>query len=230
MAHSRINKETLGFLNQLTRNNNRDWFNSHKELYLEAQKNVESFVDSLIGHMNKHDDIETPTARKSLYRIYNDVRFSRDKSPYNPRFSGYLRRRKPLLRGGYYFWIKPGASHVACGFAYPNSDDLRRIRQDIDLNHEDWIKLLRIRSIKNTFGDMQGEKVKTSPQGFSREHPAIELLRFKQFWFEHSFTDQEVLSPDFLVKINKTFKAIRPFFDYMSDILNTDANGEAINR
>ena len=109
MHNSAIKKSTFDFLKKLSDNNNRDWFNAHKDQYLQAQANIEMFMDALIAKMNTHDDIETPSGKKSLYRIYNDVRFSKDKSPYNPRFSGYLRRLKPVLRGGYYIWIKPGA-------------------------------------------------------------------------------------------------------------------------
>ncbi len=228
MHNAIVQKSTLDFLKKLSVNNNREWFNDHKEQYLLAQENAIQFVDQLIGLMNRHDHIETPSGKKSLYRIYNDVRFSKDKSPYNPRFAGYLKRSKPLLRGGYYLWIKPGASRVGCGFAYPDAQDLMRIRLDIRDNADDWNKLLRSKYIKANFGQMQGEKVKTTPKGFDKDDPAIELLRFKQFWFSRSFSDKEVLAPNFLSEVNKTFKAIRPFFDHMSEVLTTDLNGEPI--
>jgi uncharacterized protein (TIGR02453 family) len=224
-----IQKATLDFLRNLSANNNREWFAANRDRYEMAKTNVEHFIDALIVKMNTHDRIETPSAKKSLYRIYKDVRFSRDKTPYSASFSGYLRRLKPALRGGYYFWIKPGGnSGIGCGFTYPNPDDLRRIRQDIDLNHDDWYKVLGSKALVKTFGAMQGSQVRTAPRGFDADHPAIELLRFKQFWFEKTFADKEVLSGDFLLNMNKTFKAIRPFFDYMSEVLNTNANGEAI--
>lgn len=225
-----IQKSTLDFLNKLAAHNNRDWFNNHKQEYHHAQENVVAFADQLISFMNQHDRIETPSGKKSLYRIYNDVRFSKDKVPYNPRFAGYLRRYKPLPRGGYYWWIKPGGSRVSCGFAYPHPDDLRRIRLDIRDNHEDWNKLLRSKAITANFGKMQGEQVKTTPKGFDKDDPAIHLLRHKQFWFSRSFSDREVLAAGFLRDVNKTFKSIRPFFDYMSDVLSTDANGESVLR
>ncbi len=228
MPSTLINKSTFDFLKKLSTHNNRDWFNANKDAYLLALNNVETFMDSLIVSMNKHDEIETPSGKKSLYRIYNDVRFSKDKSPYNPRFAGYLRRLKPLLRGGYYIWIKPGGSKVGCGFSYPTADDLKRIRLDIERNHSDWSKILYGKSLRNTFGTMQGEKVKTAPRGFVKYHPAIDLLRYKQFWFEHSFTDKEVLATDFVSNVSKTFKAIRPFFDHMSEVLTTDLNGEPL--
>jgi uncharacterized protein (TIGR02453 family) len=223
-----IETSTLSFLKKLSANNQRDWFNANKDQYERAKENTEHFIDALIAKMNAHDQLETPSGKKSLYRIYNDVRFSKDKSPYSPRFAGYLKRAKPLLRGGYYFWIRPGGTRVACGFSYPNADDLKRIRKDIESNHEDWYKLLKSKGIKLHFGNMMGEQVKTAPRGFSADHPAIDLLRYKQYWFERSFTDKEVLADDFLINVNKTYKSIRPFFDYVSEVLTTDLNGEPV--
>lgn len=223
-----IQKTTLDFLKKLAANNDRDWFNEHKDQYEKAKANAEAFMDALIAKMNVHDQLETPSGKKSLFRIYNDVRFSKSKAPYNPRFAGHLKRTKPLLRGGYYIRIRPGESRVACGFMFPNADDLKRIREDIAANHGDWKKLLKTKSIVQNFATMQGEQVKTTPKGFASDDPAIELLRYKQFWFERKFTDREVLADDFLNKVNTTLKAVRPFFDYMSELLTTDANGESL--
>lgn len=223
-----IEKSTLDFLKTLSSNNNRDWFNSNKGRYELSKENAERFMDELVRKMSAHDQLETLSGKKSLYRIYNDVRFSKDKSPYNPRFAGYLKRSKPMLRGGYYIWIKPGGSRIACGFGNPNPVDLKRIREDISSNFSSWRKMLRSKAIVTNFGQMMGERVNTSPRGFSADDPAIELLRYKQFWFERSFTDREVVAPDFLAEVNKTFKSIRPFFDYMSEVLTTNANGEPL--
>ena len=221
-----IGKQTFLFLKDLAKNNNREWFSENKSRYLQAQENMIAFLDQLVSKMNQHDRIETQSGKESLYRIYNDVRFSKDKTPYNPRFAGNLRRHKPLLRGGYYFWIKPGESRVGCGFTYPNAEDLLRIRQDININYKQWKRLLNSKAIQSAFGDMQGNQLKTMPRGFAIDHPAINLLRFKQFWFERSFTDKEVMADDFADRINKTFKSIRPFFNHMSEVLTTDLNGE----
>lgn len=228
MNNAAIKKATLDFLQKLSSNNNREWFNKNKARYEEAKENAELFMDGLIAKMNTHDQLENSSGKKSLYRIYNDVRFSKDKSPYNPRFAGYLKRTKPLLRGGYYIWIRPGGSRVGCGFSYPNADDLKRIRLDISTNHQDWKKMLKSKIITNHFGQMKGEVVKTAPRGFAIDDPAIDLLRYKQFWFERTFTDREVIAPDFVLHVNKTFKGIRPFFDYMSEVLTTDINGESL--
>jgi uncharacterized protein (TIGR02453 family) len=178
--------------------------------------------------MNKHDELETESGKKSLFRIYNDVRFSKDKSPYNPRFAFSLKRATKLKRGGYYMNIKPGNCFLACGFFAPNADDLKRIRQDIDYNYPEWNSILQSKSIKSTFGALQGDTVLTAPRGYTTDHEAIALLRHKQFIVRHHFTDDQVISPDFLKQVNTMYKNVRPYFDYMSSVLTTDANGELL--
>lgn len=161
-----IQKSTWQFLRNLARNNNQEWFNAHIDYYHKALENMRSFVDALILTMNVHDQIQTPSGKTALYRIYNDVRFSKEKTPYNPRFAGYLKRTKPMLQGGYYFWIKPGGSRVACGFSHPNPADLRRIREDISYNYAVWLKLLQDKSINDTFGTMKANWLRQHPEVF----------------------------------------------------------------
>ena len=221
-----IQASTLGFLKNLAKNNNRAWFTDHKDQYLAAQANMTAFIDELIVAMNKHDELETESGKKSLFRIYNDVRFSKDKSPYSARFAFSLKRATKLKRGGYYMNIKPGNCFLACGFFAPNPADLKRIRQDIDYNHDHWNTLLQSKPIKTTFGALQGDAVVTAPRGYAIDHEAIALIRHKQFILRHDFTDAEVVSPDFLKQVNATYKNVRPYFDYMSSVLTTDANGE----
>ncbi|MEO8762156.1 MAG: DUF2461 domain-containing protein [Bacteroidia bacterium] len=223
-----IKKESLDFLKLLSKNNNRDWFNNHKETYTKSQENIINFADALLVEMNKHDAIETVSGKKSLYRIYRDVRFSKDKTPYSNYWGGGFKRATKQLRGGYYFHLEAGNSFLAGGFWGPNTDDLQRIREDMALNYADWKKLLANKKFANTFGGMLGSQLATAPRGYEKDHPAIKLLRYKQFIFKHKFTDKEVLSADFVQKANDTFKNLRPFFNYMSEVLTTDANGESI--
>ena len=218
-----IRKPTLDFLRNLARNNDREWFGAHRDQYQLALENASQFFDEVIAKLNTHDRIETPSAKQALYRIYKDVRFSKDNTPYNPRFAGQFARTKPMLRGGYYLWIKPGESRVCCGFVYPNPADLKRIRLDILDNYKHWNRLMRSKGIKASFGDMRGDQVATVPRGFPKEHPAIDLLRYKQFRFERSFSDREVLGEGFLGEVDRTYKSIRPFFDYMSEMLAADS-------
>jgi len=228
MAAAIIKKESIDFLKMLAKNNNREWFNSHKDLYTKAHDNMIEFADALLVEMKKHDKIETPSGKKSLFRIYKDVRFAKDKTPYNMHWSGSFKRATKKLRGGYYFHIKPGNSFIAGGFWGPEPDDMKRIRQDIDSGYTHWRKLLANKTLVNTFGHLEGEQLGSAPRGYSKDHPAIDLLRYKQFLLKHSFTDKEVTDGDFLLKMNDAFKKLRPFFDFMSEILTTDANGVSV--
>jgi uncharacterized protein (TIGR02453 family) len=223
-----VQTETFSFLRELEKNNNRDWFNQNKESYLQAQGNMLAFVDALLLEMNKHDVIETQSAKKSLYRIYNDVRFSKDKSPYAARFAFRFARATKLRRGGYYVHLKPGNSFLACGYFNPNAEDLKTIRTDIDYNYEDWFRILKSKAIKTNFGELQGNKVETTPRGFDKAHPAIDLIRHKQFILRCDYTDKEVLAPNFMLEINALFKSLRPFLDYTSEVLTTNSNGELL--
>ncbi len=223
-----IEKSTLNFLNRLSKNNNREWFNEHKEKYLAAHENIIAFAASLLTEMQKHDKIETLSGKDSLMRIYRDTRFSKDKTPYKKYFAGRFKRATKKLRGGYYFQIGPGKSLAAGGFFAPSPQDLLRTRKDIDLNFADWKKMLAHKSLLKTFKEMKGEKIATAPKGFSKDNPAIDLLNHKQFYFERKFSDEEVLDVNFLKELNQTFKNLRPYFDYMSDVLTTDLNGVSI--
>ena len=228
MQKNQINKTTLQFLKDLSTHNNRDWFNQKKEIYLQSQQNVCNFADDVIIKMSKHDQLENESGKKSLFRIYNDIRFSKDKTPYNPRFAFSLSRATKHNRGGYYVHIKPRNNFLACGFFAPNPDDLKRIRLDIERNYKVWNKFLKSKNIKNNFGELKGDKVVTAPRGFSADHAAIELLRYKQFILRHDFTDSQILSPTLSDEVNQIFKSVRPFFNYLSEVLTTNLNGESI--
>jgi uncharacterized protein (TIGR02453 family) len=221
----RIHPSTLAFLADLDEHNHRDWFQANKARYSAAQENVKQVVEALLERMNRHDRLSTDTARESLMRIHNDLRFHKDRPPYSPRFAGSLSRVKPALRGGYYYHFAPGGSFLACGFWGPEPADLKRIRTDIAQDPGTWRRLLAGKRIKGTFGAMEGEQLRTAPQGFPKDHPAIDLLRYKQYLFRHALTDKEVLGPDLVEHMDTAYRAIRPFFDHMSEVLTTDANG-----
>ncbi|PCI94908.1 MAG: TIGR02453 family protein [Flavobacteriales bacterium] len=225
---STISKENFDFLNKLKKNNNRDWFNENKDIYLNHHQNTIDFADQVLIELSKHDNIETPTGKKSLYRIYRDVRFKKDKTPYKTYWSGGFKRATKELRGGYYFHIQQGKSMVGGGFWAPDKEDLLRIREDIAFDAQPLRKIINSKSFKDTFGTLHGEQLKTCPKGFDKEHPDLDLLRYKQFTVFKNFTDQEVLSPNFTKQVSDTFKKMRPFFDYMSESVTTDANGESL--
>jgi uncharacterized protein (TIGR02453 family) len=223
-----IEEDSINFLKKLSKNNNREWFNEHKDMYEKAHSNIIAFADALLVEMNKHDHIETESGKKTLFRIYKDVRFSKEKIPYNKHWSGGFKRATKKLRGGYYFRVEPGNSFIAGGFWGPETDDLKRIRQDIDLNYKDWKKLIANKTLVNTFGGIIGEQVGSAPRGYAKDHPAIDLLRYKQFILKREFSDNEVISPNFIGQVNDSYKKMRPFLNYMSDVLTTDGNGISV--
>jgi uncharacterized protein (TIGR02453 family) len=223
-----IPRSALDLLLKLKKHNNRDWFNAHKSEYLEAHASLIAFADALLEQMNTHDVIETDSGKKSLHRIYRDVRFSKDKTPYHTHWGGSFRRATKKRRGSYYFHLQPGKTFIAAGFWGPNTEDMKRIRQDIDLNYPAWKKLFSSRTIKSTFGELQGDRLKTAPQGYTQDHPGIVYLRYRQFLLVKNFTDREVLANDFTKKVSESFRKMRPFLDHMTEILTTDLNGESL--
>ncbi len=226
MGTERIGIEALDFLKKLSANNNRDWFEAHKREFKSLEKEVKSFYTSLMEALKKHDDIE----KMKMFRIYRDVRFSKDKTPYKTHFAGSFSRAGKALRGGYYLRIKPGETFAAAGFWEPNKEDLYRIRKELEMDASEFRNVIQARGFRNTWGDLVGEELKTAPKGFDKEHPDIDLIRKKQFIFVRNFTDKEVLSPGFLSEVDHSFRNIRPYFDLMSEILTTDLNGESLLR
>lgn len=222
---AKIQKSTITFLKELRDSNTRDWFTKNKDRYTVAKDNITAFGEALKKEMEQHDEIET----LKIYRIYRDVRFSKDKTPYKEHLAGFLVRATPLRRGGMYFHIQPdGESFAGGGFWNPNSADLKRIREEIAFSPNELRTILNDKKFKKHFDGLLGNQVKTAPKGYSKTDPAIDLLRYKQFLLMEKFTDEEVLQDNFLSKVVDSFRAMRPFFDYMSDVLTTNANGELI--
>ncbi|RFM33021.1 DUF2461 domain-containing protein [Chitinophaga silvisoli] len=213
------------FLGDLKKNNNREWFNEHKSVYQQELQHLENFAEALLGKLNTHDLIETPSGRKSLYRIYRDTRFSQDKTPYKTHWSGSFKRATKQRRGGYYFHIEQGNSFLAGGFFGPVPADLKLIRDDIYFDPRPLQKILQSKAFTSSFGKLEGEQLKKAPKGYPADHEAIDLLRFKQYLLIRRFTDEQVMEENFLDEANKTFKAMRPFFDYMSEVLTSNGNG-----
>jgi len=225
LKQPQLHPSNFDFLKKLGQNNDREWFNAHKEEFQKEQERIENFADGLLQELNSHDVIETPSGKKSLYRIYRDTRFSKDKTPYKTHWSGSFSRAGKLRRGGYHFHLELGNSYIAGGFFGPSAEDLKRIRQEISFDAAPLRKILNSKSFVSTFENLKGEQLKTTPKGFDANDEAIDLLRYKQFLLIRRFSDQEVLSEDFLQLAGQTFKNMRPFFDYMSEILTTDING-----
>lgn len=221
-------KRVFKFLEDLDKHNNREWFQKHKDRYLEAYEDMIGFAESLIDEMNTHDVLVPVSGKKSLYRIYRDVRFGKDKTPYRTDWAGFLKRASAERRGGYYYHLGPKGSFVAGGFFGPNPQDLLHIRKHLEQDAEPLRDIINSKIFKAHFGELLGSQLKTAPKGFDRDHPDIDLLRYKQFMVRHDFDQKEVLSKDFHKTMSKAFAQMRPFFDYMSDILTTDLNGRSL--
>ncbi|MDB5144607.1 MAG: hypothetical protein JWQ66_3320 [Mucilaginibacter sp.] len=224
-AQPHIQSSGLDFLIELKNNNNRDWFNLHKETFQKEQGLVELFADALLQELNTHDQIETPSGKKSLHRIYRDTRFAHNKIPYKTNWSGSFKRATKHRRGGYYFHIEPGNSFIGGGFWAPSPPDLKLIREDIAFDDKPLREIINSRLFTSTFETLKGEQLKTTAKGFNADHKATDLLRYKQFLLMRPFTDKQVLSESFFKEASLTFKNMRPFFDYMSEVLTTDING-----
>ena len=217
-------KSLFSFFTDLQQNNNRDWFMEHKPTFKALEAQVKAFGEQLKYQLNQHDHID----RFKLFRIYRDVRFSKDKTPYKTHFGLTWHRTKPLYRGGYYLHLSPKNNFLACGFWDPNPTDLKRIRQEIDMDGEEYRSILNNKTFKSVWGELQGEAVKTAPKGYAKDHPHIDLLRFKQHIFTINYLDKEICQPDFVDRANKALQAVRPFVDYMSEVLTTNADGERL--
>ena len=217
-------KDLFSFFSDLQQNNNRDWFTEHKPTFKALENQVKTFGEQLKDQLNQHDHID----RFKLFRIYRDVRFSKDKTPYKTHFGLTWHRIKPLYRGGYYLHLSPKNNFLACGFWDPNPADLKRIRQEIDMDGEEYRSILNNKTFKSVWGKLQGEAVKTAPKGYAKDHPHIDLLRFKQHILTINYSDKEICQPDFVDRANKALQAVRPFVDYMSEVLTTNADGESL--
>lgn len=220
-----IEPSIFEFLTTLKKNNNREWFADNKSWFTKEDEKLKVFFTDVMDGLKESDTIEGMKA----YRIYRDVRFSKDKSPYKIYRSCSYKRATDALRGGYHVEVTPGGSFVACGFWQPNKEDLLRIRKEIEMDASELREIMASSTLQKYFkGFYAGEALKTAPKGFDKTHPDIDLLRKKDFLLLRKFTDKQVLSPNFYKDVLNCFYAARPYLDYMSDVLTTNLNGESI--
>lgn len=225
---TQLSPATLQFLRDLRQNNDRSWFSTHKGRYETARTEMVAFAETLLHKMSYHDELVQLSGSKSIFRIYRDIRFSKNKQPYKNNFAGQMKRATKWKRGGYYYHIEPDNIFLAGGFWAPERSDLKRIREEIAADPESLRRIISAPTFRSYFGGLTGEQLKTAPRGYPKDHAAIELLRYKQFIVTKSFTDGEACRADFADRLVDGFVQMRPFFDYMSDVLTTDANGVPI--
>ncbi len=216
-----ISQPTLQFLSDLKANNNKEWFTANKPRYEAAKKEFEQFVDALIGKIAQFDpSVAHFTAKDCVFRIYRDVRFSADKSPYKTHFGAHItsapKKSEIHTRAGYYLHIEPGESMLAGGAYLPESQWLKAIRQEIAYNFEEFKDILNHADFKKYFGEIEGEKLKKTPGDYTADHPAIELLTHKSFLASHKPADKQVEAGDFLEHCGQAFKALAPFDRFLN--------------
>jgi uncharacterized protein (TIGR02453 family) len=216
-----ISQSTLNFLSELKDNNHKEWFTTNKPRFETAKKEFEEFVGALIAKIAQFDPaVGHFTAKECVFRIYRDVRFSADKSPYKTHFGAHItgaaKKSDIHTRAGYYLHLEPGATMLAGGAYLPESKWLKAIRQEIAYNTDTFKAILEHQDFKRYFGEMEGEKLKKAPADYPADHPCIEWLKHKSFLASHYPKDEQVLSDAFLDHCAQAFKALAPFDDFLN--------------
>jgi uncharacterized protein (TIGR02453 family) len=211
----------LNFLDNLSQNNEKTWFDSHRADYETARKIFNDFIDHLIDEFRLSDHLQALSAKDCVTRIYRDIRFTRDKSPYQTNFSAIIAPGgKKSPEQGYYVSIQPhDQSMVAGGLYMPSPEQLDRFRQVIARNAAPFKAITSDKAFVEQFGKIEGERLKTAPKGYDRAHPEIELLRLKQVTIIHHASDQEVLAADFPGIVLTACRTMKPFLKYLADVV-----------
>jgi uncharacterized protein (TIGR02453 family) len=214
-----LQSSTLKFLKDLKKNNNRPWFEEHRQQYEKAKDDFLLLTEKLITIIAVFDPpIANLKAKECTFRINRDVRFSKDKSPYKNNIAGYFNRKGKKGNGaGYYLHIEPGQSFAAGGIWMPEPADLAKIRQEIDYSFDQWEKITANASFKKTFiQGVKGEALVRPPKGYEETNPAIEYLKMKSFIVSQPFTDAQVQSKTFVKDVANTFKTMKPMIDFLN--------------
>ena len=214
---SKIEASTLNFLKKLSKNNNREWFTENKDQYITAQQNVLNVVETLIEKIGEFDEeILKIDPKKSLFRIYRDVRFSKDKSPYKTNFGAGLGMGKGNKISGYYLHVEPGKSFLAGGVYQPETSVLKEIRKEISMNAKEFLEILVRDDFRNNFRGLSVEgKLKRVPNGFEKDDPMAEFLKLKNFIVVHPISDDALMGENVTKNIAKIFKSMKPLNDFM---------------
>ncbi len=213
----------LKFLKDIARHNDRDWFEKNKPRYLVAKQGFEEFVGKILTELVKFDpSLAGLEPRKLPFRIYRDVRFSKDKRPYKTNMgAGFSPNGKLVQEPGYYLHLQPGNnSFVAGGIYQPDASNLAKVRQEIDYNPEGLRKIMKAPAFRKAFGGFDDfDKLKTAPKGYPKDHPDLEWLKLKSFIVSMPLTDKEVTGKKFVGIVAGACKRIKPLNDYIREAL-----------
>lgn len=221
MPNSPDLKPILTFLDDLSQNNNKPWFDQNRPAYEAARGAFEQFVDGIIDAFREVDNLQGLTARECFPRINRDVRFSKDKSPYKTNLGALVAPGGwRATAQGYYISLQPhGQSMVAGGLYNPTPQQLDRFRQAVDRDAAAFRQITQAPAFVEVFGAVEGERLKTAPKGYDRDHPAIDLLQLKQILAMRRFSDEEVLAPAFAGRVVGACWAMRPFLKHLDTLL-----------
>ncbi len=215
--------DILQFLKELTKNNNREWFAENKEWYQRCREKMFFLVDLLINEIRKFDaEIPVTDPAENVFRIYRDVRFSKDKSPYKTHFGCHISKggRKSHF-AGYYIQIAPGESFVGGGLYMPEKEHLKAVRQQILQYPDEFLGIIENPGFKAIFPEMLDHRLKTAPRGFPKDHPYIDLLRYKSFVFSTTVTDEELTGEKFIEKTISAFNHLCKINSFLNEALET---------
>jgi uncharacterized protein (TIGR02453 family) len=209
-----MNKVIITFLRQLEKNNNREWFQANKPLYEEAKNEFEQFINSLIPAIAKFDDsVKTITAKDAIFRIYRDVRFAKDKSPYKTNFGAFMAKGGRKNHGpGYYFHMEPGNCMISGGIWIPEPDVMKKVRQEIYYNIKEFKSILSKKSFTEFYSDIDDWDVQTlPPKEFPKDFPDIDLLKNRSFTVSHGISEKLLHSNELFDYVIKGYKAMYPY-------------------
>lgn len=213
--------QVIQFLQELSENNNREWFQNNKKRYDESREKVLFLTEVLINEIRKFDsDIPLLEPKDCLFRIFRDVRFSNDKRPYKTNFGSFIAKggRKSIY-SGYYFHIEPGGSFVGGGIYMPEAEPLKAIREYIAENGEEFLSIITDKKFKTIFPEMMDDKLKTAPKGYSPDHEFIDLLRYKSFAFSSRLSKSQILADNYIEILVNSFKTLHPVNKFLNEAL-----------
>jgi len=217
-----INKSTLEFLSDLKRHNDREWFLKNRSRYDEARANFESFVQAVINEISVFDPmLKGLEARSCTYRINRDIRFSSDKTLYKTHLGAFIVRGGKNLGdrfAGCYFHVEPAGNSMIAGGAYiPSKPWLSAIREKIDEKGDRLLKIISQKDFVEYFGEIEGEKLRSAPKGYPKDHPYIDLLKHKSFLAASLISDKDIVSNGCFDFIIRASKAMKPLNDFLND-------------
>jgi uncharacterized protein (TIGR02453 family) len=218
--------QTLKFLTGLKKNNNKDWFDKHRVQYEAGRIDFSNFIQLVIDELQQLDPTITGlSSRDCLFRINRDIRFSKDKRPYKSNFGASIKRggRKSGF-AGYYFHCEPGQSFAGGGLWMPEAAQLKKLRQEIDYNWDEFQQIIKEKTFKKTFGDLyqgDGVSLSTMPKGYEKDNPAASYLKLKSFIAETTFADEELTRSSLHKKTIAAFKAIQPLLHFINRSLDS---------